>query len=372
LRPEFTAVLSLLDSTAALRQAAEVVHRTLSADVACGAVRTGDDDTMVIKAVIGGRTQALNGLAIGPEEGLGGQATVLRRTVAVGDYCTSQAISHDFDEPVRAEGLRSMMAAPITRAHRLYGLLYAARRTAVEWSDSERSELLALARQTAVAMEVAESAREMVDVAVYSDRQRLAVELHDSVGATLFSLRATMTSAQGLVADPLAAELLADALDLAERAAKELRAQSLSLHKPPEDKALAGALDGDCRDFTERTGVQAALVVLGDLPLLQTSRAEVLRLAVREALLNIEKHANARSVVISLYPAEGGLGLTVADDGSSPDLVSTGDERGLGLRTVAERVARAGGRLQFVKNEGGGGTMRAWVPAATAFPRSAP
>ena len=363
---DFNAVLSLLDRTAALRHGADVVHRVLGADLAAAANRIAEDDTMEVVAVVGGRTEELNGLVVGPQEGLGGQAAVLRRTAAVEDYCMSRAITHDFDHAVRAEGLRAVMAAPIVRAHRLYGLLYAARRSTVPWTDGDRADLLGLARQTAVAMEVADSAREMAEVAVFSERQRLAVRLHDSVGATLFSLRVALTSARAAEEPGRRLELLTDALALTERATSELRAQTLSLHQPPEDKALAVALQGDCSDFAARAGVVAELVVLGDLPLLDVARTDVLRRTAREALLNVEKHAAAHSVVVSLYRAEDGVGLAVADDGTTGDITSE-DQRGLGLRVIAERVERVGGRLSWTANEEGGGTVRAWVPAARAF-----
>lgn len=370
--PEFNAVLSLLDRTAALRHSAEIVHRVLGADVAAGANRIAEDDTMKVVAVLGGRTEELNGLVVGPQEGLGGQAAVLRRTAAVEDYCLSRAITHDFDHAVRAEGLRAVMAAPIVRAHRLYGLLYAARRSTVPWTDRDRADLLDLARQTAVAMEVADSAREMAEVAVFSERQRLAIRLHDSVGATLFSLRVALTSAKVATELGPTLELLTDALALTERATTELRAQTLSLHQPPEDKALAVALQGDCRDFAERAGVAAELVVLGDLPLLDVARTDVLRRTAREALLNVEKHAGAHSVVVSLYRAQDGVGMAVADDGTAGDITLDEDERGLGLQVMAERVERVGGWLSCAGNDEGGGTVRVWVPAARAFRPVAP
>lgn len=329
---------------------------------------------MEVVAVVGGRTEELNGLVVGPQEGLGGQAAVLRRTVAVDDYCTSRAITHDFDHAVRAEMLRSAMAAPIVRAHRLYGVLYAARRSTVPWTDEDRNALLALARQTAIAMEVAESAHEMAEVAVFSERQHLAVRLHDSVGATLFSLRVTLASALAAPEPARRSELVADAMALTERATSELRAQTFSLHQPPEEKALAVALQGDCHGFTARAGVAAELVVLGDLPLLDSARNEVLRKTAREALLNVEKHAAAHSVVVSLYRHADGVGLAVADDGTDG---ATGDttldgRRGLGLRMTAERLERVGGWLSWTANEEGGGTVRAWVPSARAFRPVAP
>ncbi len=363
---DFASVLSLLDNTAALRRAAEVAYRSLGADWAAAAEQVGEDNAVMMRAIIGARTDQLDSLVIEPEHGLGGRAAVGRRPVAVTDYSQDSSITHDYDGAVRAEGLRAIMAAPIVRAHRLYGMLYVARRSPSPWSEEDKSELQGLARQTAIAMEVARSAHEMAEIAVYGDRQRLAVGLHDSIGATLFSLRAALTSAKGSLDLGPAADLIDDALELAQRAATELRRHTLSLNKPPEDKALAVALEGDCREFTSRTGVQAGLVVLGEIPLLSSGRTEVLRLAVREALLNVEKHANARSVVVSLYPQDHGLGLAVADDGSPSANSPNAGLPGMGQIAVTERVERVGGWVTFEVNDGGGRTMRAWVPAANA------
>jgi len=370
LSPDFAAVLSLLDSTAGLRYATESVRRQLGADLAAGARHVGDD-IIEIRAVVGARTEQLNGLTVRPMEGLGGQAVVLRRTVAVDDYCASQSITHDFDEQVRAEGLHAVMAAPIVRAHRLYGVLYAARRSAEPWTDRDRVDLLIFARQTAVAMEVADAAQEMAEVAVYAERNRLAIGLHDTVGATLFSLRATLTSIEPDLPVGLPRDRLIHAVSLAERAATEMRRQTRSLHDTPSDKELAVAIRGDCRELADRADIAAELVVLGKLPRLDPASTDALRRATREALLNVEKHANGHSVLVSLYPADDGLGLSVADDGTVGEVGPAG-ERGLGLRAIAERLERVGGWLSFDVTDEGGGAVRAWVPAAKARPPVVP
>jgi signal transduction histidine kinase len=361
---DLAGVLSLLDSTAALRQVAAVVPHRIDADVGVAAGRVDEDDTVEVIAAPG--APDLVGLRVPPALGLGGQATVLRHPVAVIDYCSSMQISHDFDEPVRAASLRAVLAVPILRGHRLYGVLYAGRRTATPWSDHDRHALLDLGRHAALILEVAASAREMADVAVYSERQRWAVEMHDTVGALLFSLRAALIRLSD--APDMPGHLASDVSTverLAEQISTAVRGQLRSLHSAPSDKALAVALRADCRELFNRSGIRAEVVILGDLAPLDASRSDALVRAGREALLNVEKHANANSVVVSLFSTDGGVGVAVADDGTGTGCGQCGEPGGLGLGAAAERVERVGGWLTFSAGDDGGGMMRAWVPAAT-------
>jgi signal transduction histidine kinase len=102
---------------------------------------------------------------------------------------------------------------------------------------------------------------------------------------------------------------------------------------------------------------------------------------VREALVNVEKHAHATSVVVSLVASGEGLAVAIADDGLGwPDAAAPGADplaelaarrprgpsrersSGMGLKASYDRVARLGGALSIVGNEDGGLTVRAWVP----------
>lgn len=59
--------------------------------------------------------------------------------------------------------------------------------------------------------------------------------------------------------------------------------------------------------------------------------------ASREALLNVEKHARANSVVLSLFRSDGGVGMALADDGTGEDRGSHGAKSGLGLAAAVQR-----------------------------------
>jgi signal transduction histidine kinase len=239
-------------------------------------------------------------------------------------------------------------------------VLYGANRGVTAFGDRTAEAMQQLATRVAAAAVVAERARHAAEVAVHEERRRLALELHDTVGAVLFTLRAGIrrlgdeTALDGAVRNRLSA--------IEEQAAEASAALRGSLHvlnAPPGEVALGVAIRGHCRAFAERSGIPARVIALTDLPELPRASITALSDAVREALLNIDKHAQARSVVVSMFGHRDGVAVTISDDG-----VGFGDEPGdgLGLAAMAEQLARIGGTVSIGSNEDGGGTVQAWVP----------
>ena len=97
---------------------------------------------------------------------------------------------------------------------------------------------------------------------------------------------------------------------------------------------------------------------------------------VRESLVNVEKHARAASVFVSLVSSGGGVAVAVADDGLGwsdaerdrpvsefcTNRAASDAGSGMGLKACYDRLARLGGSLSVVGNEDGGITVRSWVP----------
>jgi signal transduction histidine kinase len=108
--------------------------------------------------------------------------------------------------------------------------------------------------------------------------------------------------------------------------------------------------------------VPARFVQLAPVHPLDAERTALLVAAVREGLFNVEKHAHATSVVVSLVPHDDGVQVVVADDGAGEPIEEASPGTGIGLRTLAERAARLGGRVSVVRDEEDGCTLRAWVP----------
>lgn len=361
LNTESAISLALLDRGAAIRQAVEAVPEKLNVTFGFAALVIDEHDTLQIYATSGAWNMA--DIAIPAGQGLGGRVATLRRPVVVDDYGTSAEITHDFDEPILSEGIRALAAAPIQHGRQFLGVLYAAARSPGAIGSRQVQALARLARQVGMALVVADRAREMADSAVHEDRRRMAHALHDSLGASLFSIGAALRSLRGELNDspPIAARL-AEIEEETARVAATVRRTLFALDEAPREMALSVALQADCRAFAERTGMEARALLLGAVPVLGPTQNRELVLMVREALVNIEKHASARSVIVSTYASDGGVNVVVTDDGVGPPRKTDTVHSGLGLATAHERLARLGGRLEIRDAEVGGCAVHGWVP----------
>lgn len=106
-----------------------------------GSLRTG--------CLRGNRSDALRGLSLPPDIGLGGRAVALGRPVSVRDYANAQAITHEHDIAVANEGLRGMLAVPVAQKGRVVAVLYGGVRAPVRLGDRVVDQVVAAARALA-------------------------------------------------------------------------------------------------------------------------------------------------------------------------------------------------------------------------------
>lgn len=104
------------------------------------------DGRMVINQWVGLRTPALNNLSIEAGQGVGGRVMATRRPVGVSDYVRAKSISHEFDRPIRDEGLHSIVAVPVIVGREMRGVLYAGVHSPVRMGDKVLEEVTMTAR----------------------------------------------------------------------------------------------------------------------------------------------------------------------------------------------------------------------------------
>ncbi|MFB9740531.1 GAF domain-containing sensor histidine kinase [Pseudonocardia sulfidoxydans] len=358
---EHAELVELLDRRAALRAALDLL--AADGDVAWIAEAPGDAGDLVLGQVRGDRTGLLRGLTVPTGLGLTGKVHDSGAPAWVDDYFGATDITHTFDRHIEAEAVRRLLAVPVHRHGRVLGVLAVGAREDGAFGDRAVTHAREVADEAALAVAVAERARLAREVAVHEERRRLAAELHDSVGALLFAIGsgvAGLASSAGS-ADPELADRLERLRDQAAEASSALRDSLRTLRASPAALALSVALRGDCTAFTERTGVPAELVVLDDDPAeLSPARTQVLVAAVREALLNVEKHADATAVVVTAGRRRaGGIVVAVTDDGTG---LAPGHTPGLGLSHTADAVGRLGGAVHVATDPDGGTTWRIELP----------
>jgi signal transduction histidine kinase len=201
-----------------------------------------------------------------------------------------------------------------------------------------------------------------------AERARVAREMHDSLGKTLYGIA---LAARGLShrIEAEAPEAAAAARDLsasAQVAAEEARGLISDLRSDTLDRPLGDALERYVREWSDRNGIAAQLQADGvDLPHPGT-RYELFCI-VREALENVERHAGATRVQVLLRDMAPDVVLSVIDDGIG--IGGEGDARSLqtnghyGLIGMAERGERIGATVRIAGQRGAGTTITVRLPA---------
>jgi signal transduction histidine kinase len=257
--------------------------------------------------------------------------------------------------------MRSFLGVPIVAAEGVIGAFYLTekeRDSDFSVFDQELIELLA--SHAAIAITNARLHETNRELSVLSERNRLALELHDAVSQKLFGLvLSAETTATLLERDPEAARgQVVKLQELAREALEELRSLIFELRPPElERDGLCGALRKHV-DVLRR--LQPTLVELeGDVELDRDPArdGEVFRIA-QEALQNALRHAQATRVTVSLRSEDGRILLDVTDDGVGfdPDAAEVRSRR-LGLTSMEERAHRLGGSLEIRSARGEGTTI---------------
>ncbi|MBB5124524.1 DNA-binding CsgD family transcriptional regulator [Streptomyces albaduncus] len=193
-----------------IRGALARLRRSTGLPVAFGGLVEPGRRQVRISELSGTATPALSALAVTSGNGLGGRAVALARPCAVTDYSVSRQISHEYDAPVAAEGLRSVVAVPVVVRRRVRAVLYGALRTAQPLGDRTLGEAVQAARDVEQALVVREEAAELLAAA--RPRPERSGPAAGASGAAWEQVREAHAALRALaprIADPtLRAELL--------------------------------------------------------------------------------------------------------------------------------------------------------------------
>jgi signal transduction histidine kinase len=213
-------------------------------------------------------------------------------------------------------------------------------------TSQERGRLISELQTAKRQLEIAQ--QQEAELAVLRERERLARDLHDSLGHDLVTLSVQLEAIQRLYrVDPESASQQVDEMKAMTRSSMDALRRAIAGLRAPDlaDRALEPALQALCVGFAERTGLAVTCQVDEAAAHFRPTMAETLWRITQEALTNIEKHAEAGSVSVSLACEPHAVTLRIVDDGVG---LAEGVEflpTRFGIRGMRERAEGLGGTL---------------------------
>lgn len=225
--------------------------------------------------------------------------------------------------------------------------------------------------RTQVATELEQSRARLASLSAHlhkvreQERARIAREVHDQLGQLMTAIKIELRTLRKKV-ERLAPELLPrvdEAVDVAAQALTTVRRVASDLRPGQLDTlGLAAAIEWVAEEYERKMGVHTGLWLTQSELGLDDDQSTALYRIFEEALTNVTRHADARSVQVHLSVMGGRVCLRVLDDGRGIDPKVAAAASSLGLLGMGERVRVWGGDVQITRRESQGTCVEAWLP----------
>lgn len=228
--------------------------------------------------------------------------------------------------------------------------------------DRRRSEQL-LGELQQAHHQLRDYADRVEELAIAEERNRIAREMHDTLGHRLTVAAVQLEGAQRLVrASPERAEkMIATVREQVRDGLGELR-QTVAMLRAPleEDIPLSQALEKLTHQVEEAAGIQVQLAIEDAVPPLAAIQRQAVYRAAQEGLTNIQRHARATQAWLRLSCEQDQVTLLVSDNGSG--IAADEPRAGFGLTGLRERASLLGGEFTIDPRPGGGTQLTFRIP----------
>jgi signal transduction histidine kinase len=272
-----------------------------------------------------------------------------------------------FGFPPNHPPMTSFLGVPIMVRGEVFGNLYLTDKQSAEaFTDIDEELTVALAAAAGIAIENARLHERVRDLALLEDRERIAMDLHDTVIQQLFATGMSLQATARLTGDREVQLRIQQSVDDLDVTIRQIRSSIFALgagsRAPTSDvRARLLTVVGELRDAL---GFEPRLRFTGAIEAsVSPSLAEELLVSLREVLSNVARHARATGVAIDIVVDGGQLRLRVTDDGVGPPIDSSA-RTGNGLPNLEKRARRLGGLFTMAPGQGGGTIVEWCVPLA--------
>lgn len=206
--------------------------------------------------------------------------------------------------------------------------------------------------------------------AIEADKQAVAKELHDSIGASLaaikFSLEDRLSAMQSvpdvdIVSFEKIVSYLMYTIKETKRIAAELRPTTM------DDLGLLATIDWFCREFSN---FYRNIKVTNEITIRESDLSDAMKIVIyrilQESFNNAAKHAEASNIHFKLARCSGGVRMVVKDDGCGfepgSDVFAEDPLTGHGIEGMRERAELCGGNLEIDSRKGEGTQITVTLP----------
>jgi PAS domain S-box-containing protein len=205
------------------------------------------------------------------------------------------------------------------------------------------------------------------------ERKRIAREIHDDYNQRLAMLAIDLEKlAESLGDSPLdVSQRLHELFDCASELSADLHSLSHRLHSSTlENLGLVAGVRAFCKEFAEQQGIQVDFAHEKIPRGIPADASLCIFRIVEEGLRNVKRHSGSNRAEVRLEWSGEALHLVVSDRGRGFDSKKPPAERGIGIRSMEERLRLLGGRLEIHSRPMEGARIEAWLPFLVAGRRA--
>jgi signal transduction histidine kinase len=356
------AIAALADLRSILDAIADHARRLSGADVA-----------VILLVDAGGRLRLAAASGLDRGRGEHGAAEASTATATEGEPVLGRS-SVDPDEVLRflpPELATSRLASALNRGPETIGFLAVGSRTARSFDADTVETLASLANQASIAIETARLQARLRELAVETERERIAREMHDGLAQVLGYVSTKSQAADELLANGRVVEARGQLGELTAAARSiyvDVREAILGLRSPiTPELGLVGAIEDYAVRFAEASKLAVSVDAAPDVHaagLGPETEAQIFRI-IQESLTNVRKHAGAGRVAVHLRRIADDLVIELVDDGRGfdrPSPAPPSDWPHYGQAAMRERADAIGAQIVWGTAAAGGGFLRLAVP----------
>ena len=378
---ESNALLSLLDAELAtddlsvlLQKVMEITIRTFQASMGTILLREAEQEQLRVANAVGVTADIPDDLTVAIGNGFGAKIAASGEPAMVLDTSTEVA----FSPTLRAKAT-SLWGVPLKAEGETIGVMAIGFPKPYEWLPTERELMRAIADRAALAIERAQMTAALREreqrIAELSghllrvqeeERKRISRELHDETGQALMVIRLYLGMMESAANGKQNVRgKIKETVEVVDRTIEGIR-RIIGKLSPLvlQELGLVAAIRKEAKDLAKNTGVKTRVLISEDVGRLAPGTEQAIYRVVQEALHNVAKHAQAKSVTIQVARENDVVHVNVEDDGVGIQ-PSRGNprDRSFGLAGIKERIAMLGGVSRVISTKGKGTRIEITVPA---------